>query len=64
MIEEKTPKVLAALPDRGESWVIYYAFFARAGFTEAAQTEAERYQVQLVGLERLDQDLRTTNIQR
>jgi AAA+ ATPase superfamily predicted ATPase len=53
LIEEKTPKLLAALPDGGKGWDVHYAFFARAGFTEAMQTEAERHQVQLVDLERL-----------
>lgn len=64
LIEEKTPKVLAALPDRGESWAVHYAFFARTGFTEAAQTEAERHQVRLVNLGRLDRDLQTASIRR
>jgi hypothetical protein len=56
--EEKTPKVLAALPDQGKGWTVQYAFFARVGFTEAAQAEAEQHQAQLVDLERLDRDLR------
>ena len=57
LIEQKTPKVLAALPDQGKSWTVQYAFFARAGFTEAAQAEAKQHQVQLVDLEQLDRDL-------
>jgi len=28
LIEEKTPRVLAALSDRGEGWTVHYAFFA------------------------------------
>jgi hypothetical protein len=37
---------------------VYYAFFARAGFTDAARTEAEAMGALLVELERLDADLR------
>ncbi len=40
------------------SGTVHYAFFARAGFTEAAQAEAEGHPVTLVDLERLDTDLR------
>lgn len=64
LIEEKTPKVLAALPEQGERWTVHHAFFARAGFTEAAQVEAEEHQVELVNLERLDRDLQAANAQR
>ena len=58
LMEKKTPKVLKALPDAGEGWSVHYAFFARAGFTDAARTEAESVGAQLVDLERLDADLR------
>lgn len=58
LVEDKTPKVLAALPDQGEDWAAHYAFFARAGFTEAAQIEGERHQVTLVTLAQLDETLR------
>jgi AAA+ ATPase superfamily predicted ATPase len=57
LIEGKTPKVLAALPHRGEEWAIHFAFFARAGFTEAAQAEAKRHGAMLVDLATLDHDL-------
>lgn len=40
LIEEKTPKVLADLPDGGEGWDVHYAFFARRAFTEAAAAMA------------------------
>ena len=53
LIEVKTPKVLAPLPERGDGWAVHYVFFARAGFTEAAQAEARRHRVELVDLERL-----------
>lgn len=58
LVETKTPKVLAALPDQGAEWTVHYAFFARAGFTEASQARAEEHRVQLVSLEQLDQELR------
>jgi hypothetical protein len=49
----KTPKVLP-----GGEWQVYYAYFARAGFTEAAREEAQNVNALLVDLEALDQDLR------
>jgi len=57
LVETKTPKVLKELPD-GEGWKVHYAFFARAGFTDAARAEAESLEASLVDLERLDGDLR------
>jgi hypothetical protein len=60
LIETKTPKVLKDLPSEGEGWQVHYAFFARAGFTDAARAEAEAVEAQLVDLERLDADLRST----
>ncbi len=42
----------------GTDWRLYYAFFARADFTDAARQEAAAYDALLVDLERLDQDLR------
>jgi len=57
LIEAKTPKVLKVLPNQGEGWQVHYAFFARAGFTEAAQREAASVKAQLVDLERLDKVL-------
>jgi len=58
LVENKTPEVLKDLPEDGEGWKVYYAFFARAGFTDAARTEAEAVGALLVDLERLDADLR------
>jgi hypothetical protein len=59
LVEEKTPRVLAALSDGGEGWTVHYAFFARTGFTEAAIAEAARHNnVILVNLATLDRDLR------
>jgi len=57
LLQGKTPKVLRALPDGGAGWTAHYAFFARAGFTEAAQTEAQSQDALLVDLARLDRDL-------
>ena len=56
LLELKTPKVVNTLPDPA-SWHAYHIFFARAGFTEAAQDEAAAYDMRLVDLVRLDQDL-------
>jgi hypothetical protein len=50
---EKSPRVA---PE--DDWQVHYAFFARAGFTEAACTEAEAVGVRLVDLTTLDADLR------
>jgi hypothetical protein len=58
LVETKTLKVLEALPDKGTGWTVHHAFFARAGFTEATQVEAEGHRVTLVDLKRLDTDLR------
>jgi len=57
LIEEKTPKVLATLPDGGAGWTAHYAFFARTGFTAAAVTLAQAHQAQLIDLAQLDRDL-------
>jgi uncharacterized protein len=57
LIEEKTAKVKMSLPDGGEGWRIFYAFFSRAGFTPAAQALAGEYLAQLVDLTQLDRDL-------
>ena len=62
LIEKKTPKVFKVLPDAGEGWTVYYAFFARAGFTDTARAEAESAGAQLVGPERLDADLASVTL--
>ena len=58
LIEEKTPKVLALLPDAGADWTVHYVFFARRGFTDAARALAAEHSAQLVDLEMLDRDLK------
>ncbi|MEJ2305614.1 MAG: ATP-binding protein [Anaerolineales bacterium] len=50
---DKTPEVIP-----GEGWQVYYAYFARAGFTDAAREEAQKVNGLLVDLETLDRDLR------
>lgn len=50
---EKAPKVAP-----GPEWRVHYAFFACAGFTDAARAEAETVGGLLVDLTRLDTDLR------
>jgi len=50
---EKSPQVV---PE--DDWQVHYVFFARAGFTDAARSEAEAVGAQLVDLETLDVDLR------
>jgi hypothetical protein len=43
---------------RGEGWDVYYAFFARIGFTDAARAEAKAHDAWLVDLATLDRDFR------
>lgn len=57
LVEQKTPKVLQALPEGGEGWTTHHALFARAGFTEPAQAEAQSHEATLVDLAALDRDL-------
>ena len=63
-LESKTPKVLKDLPGEGAGWKVHHAFFARTGFTEAAQAEARSAGALLVDLARLDTDLRQTLVGR
>jgi hypothetical protein len=58
LVEAKTPKVLKQLPDEGAGWRGFYAFFARAGFTDAARAAGEAVGARLVDLATLDVDLR------
>jgi AAA+ ATPase superfamily predicted ATPase len=59
LIEGKASKVLETLPDRKDSWTVYYAFFTRAGLTGPARTEALLYNAMLVDLMALDRALQT-----
>jgi AAA+ ATPase superfamily predicted ATPase len=60
LVQEKTPKVLQALPDGGDGWAVFHVLFARAGFTEPARTEAQTHRATLVDLAALDSDLQAT----
>ncbi len=57
LIDHKTPLTLASLPDSGKGWQVSHAFFARAGFTDAARREAKAAGAFLVDLNELDQTL-------
>ena len=57
LIEEKTPRVLASLPEGGSGWQVHYAAFSRAGFTPPTIELAKQYHAQLITLEQLDHDL-------
>jgi AAA+ ATPase superfamily predicted ATPase len=56
VVRELVEKASRVAP--GEGWRVYYALFARIGFTEAARAEAEVVGAILVDLERLDADLK------
>jgi AAA+ ATPase superfamily predicted ATPase len=58
LIAEKTPKVLATLPEKGAGWIVYHVLFARAGFTDAAQVEAQAAAALLVDLAMLERELK------
>jgi len=49
----KAPKVVP-----GSDWQVVYAFFARAGFTDAALSEAKAVNALMIDLETLDTDLK------
>jgi AAA+ ATPase superfamily predicted ATPase len=54
LIEDRAPRVLERLEGK---WQTYYAFFARAGFTDAAQEEAAKFDATTADLVRLDREL-------
>ena len=56
VVRELVEKTALVVP--GRDWQVHYAFFARAGFTEAARSEGEAVNAQLVDLAALDADLR------
>ncbi len=57
LVEQKQPKLLAALPAAGEKWQLHLVAFGRAGFTKAARRYAAEHNIQLVDLPQLDADL-------
>jgi len=61
LVEEKTPKVRHDLEAYGDPWQVHYVFFARSGFSEAAQAFAEDHGALLVDLAQLDADLERIN---
>ncbi len=56
VIRELVEKTSQVVPE--SDWQVYYAFFARAGFTEAALDEANRINTQFIDLALLDHALR------
>jgi AAA+ ATPase superfamily predicted ATPase len=56
VIRELVEKSSRVVP--GGDWQVHFIFFARAGFTDAAHTEAETVSARLVDLTTLDEDLR------
>lgn len=52
----------APLVSPGPEWQVYYAFFTRAGFTDAARAEAQRHQAWLVDLAQLEAALAGANL--
>jgi hypothetical protein len=57
LIEQKTPKLLKALPNEGDEWTVQHALFSRAGFTPATQSLAETQPTILVDLDQLARGL-------
>jgi len=60
LIEQKKPKVMAALPDGGDGWRVHYVIFARSGFTLAALAELQKFGGTAVDLGMLERDLSTS----
>ncbi len=54
LIEVKTSKVLADLPDGGDGWTVHYALFARQAFTGAAHSLAAQHGVRLLTLPEIE----------
>jgi hypothetical protein len=57
LIETKAPLVLRDLAVAPGEWKIHYAFFARAGFTNAARAEGRQVNATLIDLTQVDTDL-------
>jgi len=58
LLDAKTSNVLKDLSDEGAGWRVHHAFFARAGFADAAQAEAKERGAIQVDLVTLDRNLR------
>ena len=50
IIRELVEKTALVVPDQGKGWQVHYAFFAREGFTGAAQVEAAQHSSLLITL--------------
>ncbi len=59
LVNDKAPKVLSDLAAHAADWKVHFAFFARAGFTDAARREAEAAGAMLIDLHRLEALLET-----
>jgi AAA+ ATPase superfamily predicted ATPase len=57
LVDKTGPLVLRDLPDGGSGWMVHYAAFSRAGFTQGARAEMKKRGGVLVGLEELDEAL-------
>jgi hypothetical protein len=57
VIRELVEKAGRVVPGGGEGWRIYYAFFVREGFTDAAREEAAQLGAMLVTLEEMEPGL-------
>jgi AAA+ ATPase superfamily predicted ATPase len=57
VIRELVAKTESVVPDGGSGWQVYYAFFARQGFTEAAVQEARKISASLLTLHQMAPDL-------
>ncbi|WP_420629286.1 ATP-binding protein [Candidatus Leptofilum sp.] len=57
LVEQKAPKLLAELPHSPTDWSLHTIFFARAGFSSAAQQYAREQNMTLVDLETLEAGL-------
>ncbi len=58
LVEDKTAKTLASLPEKGAGWQVHHALFARTGFSKAATALALEHAIQLVTLADMEQALR------
>ncbi|MDP3045911.1 MAG: ATP-binding protein [Chloroflexota bacterium] len=54
LVDDKTPRLLTALPDGGAGWRVHHVLFARAGFTEATVQAATQAGARLVDLAEMD----------
>ncbi|PDW02289.1 DUF234 domain-containing protein [Candidatus Viridilinea mediisalina] len=56
LIEQKTPRVIAAMQISASDWTLRHAIFTRSGATPAAQELLAQHQGLLIDLERIYQD--------